>query len=174
MSFNIDRKKIGSINDGGRRLKVGTHAYRITGASMAVVKSNPTGKEKQVVFDLQDKQDPSYTCKVFLNVMSPNDTAAEIAAKTLVAFADAAGVGGNLKPERLPGFVNKDVVITTRETPGKGDSKDKSYINISTVEAYEGGDEDEDEEESEDEEEEEDETPAPAPAKASGKKRPWG
>lgn len=194
MSFNIDPKKVGSINDGGRRLKVGSHAYKIVGASMALVKSDPRGKEQQVVLDVLNGGD--YACKVFLSVSSPNETVANIAQKTLVAFWDAAGLVGAIKPETLKRLVGKTVVITTRETPGKGENKDKTYVNIATVEAPDGGEDDEEEESEEeeapapkakkaapapepeeeeeteeDEEESEDEAPAPAPA---AKKRPWG
>lgn len=175
--FNIDQKKTGSINDGGRKLKVGAYPYKITGAKLDPVKSDPTGRERQVVFDLLNGDD--YHCKVFINVMSANAVQREIAEKTLVAFAAAAGIGGNLKPERLPSFVGKTVVVEARETQGKGENKDKTYVNISTVEAYDG------EEEPPAEEEEEEEVPVaaappakkkaapakPAPAAASP---PWG
>lgn len=191
MSFVIDPKKVGSINEGGRKLKVGTHAYKITGASMAIVKSNPTGKEQQIVFDLLNGKD--YNCKLFLSVMSPNDVVAEIAAKTLVAIAEAAGIGGVLKPERLKSFIGKSVLITAKETQGKGDKKDQTYVNLSTVEAVEDETEEEEEEaeeeeadddseeeaEESEEEEEEDDTPPPTsakakkPAAAPAKKRPW-
>jgi hypothetical protein len=186
--FNIDPKKVGSINEGGRKLKVGTHAYKITGASMAIVKSNPTGKEQQVIFDLLNGKD--YGCKLFLNVMSSNDVVCEIAQKTLVAIAEAAGIGGVLKPERLKGFIGKSIVITAKETQGKGEKKDQTYVNLSTVEAFEDDADEEDEaevEEEEDEveadddaeeeseEEEADEEPEPPKKKpAAGKgKRPW-
>ena len=172
MSFNIDPKKVGSINDGGRKLKVGTFAYKIVGAAMAVVKSNPTGKEQQIVIDLQDIHEPSYNCKQFLSVMSPNDTQREIAQKTLVAIAEAAGISGVLKPERLKSFVGKVIEITARETQGKGDKKDQTYVNLATVEAYvAGAAEDAEEEEEEEEEEEDEEEEAPAPA--AKKTRPW-
>jgi hypothetical protein len=169
MSFNIDPKKVGSINDGGRKLKVGTFAYKIVGAAMAVVKSNPTGKEQQIVIDLQDIHEPSYNCKQFLSVMSPNDVQREIAQKTLVAIAEAAGIGGVLKPERLKSFVGKVIEITARETQGKGDKKDQTYVNLATVEAYVAGATEDTDEEEEDEEEE---APAPAPLKAGKKAKP--
>lgn len=185
--FNIDPKKTGSINDGGRKLKIGTFAYKITDAKSAIVKSNPTGKEQQVVIDLLHGKD--YSCKVFLNVMSPNDVTCDIAQKTLAAFWEAAGLSGTIKPERLGQLKNKFVEITARETLKDG----KTYSNISTVEAVsdneETSDDDDAEEETEEEseeeetedteeEEEEEETPPPASKKkaapaAGQKKRPW-
>jgi TATA-binding protein-associated factor Taf7 len=179
MSFNIDPKKTGSINDGGRRLKVGTARYKITGATMAIVKSDPRGKEQQVVLDLLNGGD--YACKVFLSVSSANETAAEIAKKTLVAFWDAAGLTGAIKPETLKRLVGKTVDVTTRETQGKGENKDKTYVNISTVEAADDEDaeeaeetEEEETEETEEDSEEEEEAEAPKKTEASGKKaRPW-
>ena len=186
MSFNIDPKKKGSINDGGRRLKVGSHTYKILGATMALVKSDPRGKEQQVVLDVLNGGD--YACKVFLSVMSPNEVVCDIAQKTLVAFWDSAGLTGAIKPETLKRLIGKTVVITTRETQGKGENKDKTYVNISTVEAPAGDDEEEetedaeteteeteDTEEESEEETEEEAPPAKKPAAAAGaKKRPWG
>lgn len=199
----IDPKKVGSINDGGRRLKPGTHAYGITGASMAVVKSNHTGKEQQVVFDLEDVNDEDYHCKLYLNVMSPNEAQCNIAQKILVGIAQAAGIDKVLKlPVDLKLFLEKAVVITAKETTGKGDKKGESYMNVLTVEPYESGEEAEEEEteeaEEESEEEETEETeeteeeetepePEPEPAKKpaakagkpkpaaapAGKARPW-
>lgn len=202
MAIITIKRDIGSINDGGRKLKVGTHKYKITGADMPVKKGDPKGKERQVVFTLADGD---YVCKVFLDVMSGNDVQREIAQKSLVAFADATGLGGDLKlPDRLPSFIGKFVVITARETAGKGENKDKTFVNLVTVEApedeedeeegdeapapapkakgkkpapapVEDEDEDDDEEESDDEDdsEEEEEEEAPTPAKAGKAKRPW-
>jgi TATA-binding protein-associated factor Taf7 len=192
--MNIDPKKTGSINDGGRRLKVGSHTYKITGATMALVKSDPRGKEQQVVLDVVNGGD--YACKVYLSTDSSNETARDIAVKTLVAFWNAAGLTGNIKPDTLKRLVGKTVVITTRETPGKGENKDKTYVNISTVEAPDAEEEEEEEEteeveeteeeteesEEEETEEEEEEAPEPAPKKAPAKAaaasapkktRPW-
>lgn len=145
-AWSIDPNKTGSLNDGGRKLKVGTFAYKITGCKSVIDKQDPTGSTQQVEIDLSLVSDPSYQTRVFLSVMSTNDQQREIAAKTLVAFAAAAGIGGVIKPERLPSFVGKVVVIEAKETPGKGENKDKTYVNINTIEAPgsgadEGGDE---------------------------------
>ncbi len=135
-SWSIDPNKVGSINDGGRKLKVGTFPYKITEARSEIDKNDPTGNTQQVKFGLTLLRDPSYTCRVFLSVMADNDQQREIAQRTLVGFAAAAGIGGALKPERLPSFVGKIVVIEAKETAGKGDNADKTYVNINTIEAY--------------------------------------
>lgn len=138
-AWSIDPNKTGSLNDGGRKLKVGTFAYKITGCKSVIDKQDPTGSTQQVEIDLSLVSDPSYQTRVFLSVMSTNDQQREIAAKTLVAFAAAAGIGGVIKPERLPSFVGKVVVIEAKEIPGKGENKDKTFININTVEAPDSG-----------------------------------
>lgn len=157
--FNIDPKKVGSLNEGGRNLKIGTFAYRITSADYAAKKSDPTGKEKQIIIGLQYITDPSYECKLYLATGSSNEATANIAQKTLVAIAAAAGIEGVLKPASLPKFLKKIVVIEASETEGKGANKGKKYVNVRSVEEY---DPDAEEDETEDEEsEEEEETPAP-------------
>ena len=185
-----------TINDGGRKLKLGTFPYLITGASLAVVKADATGKTQQVIIDLVHGGD--YSCRVYFAVMAENDTQREIAEKGLRAFAQAAGLKGVLKPDSLKKLVDNWVLVEAKETPNKkgGDP----YINIATVEAYRPEEEvDEEEEEQEEEappakvvksakklktapepfveieeededEEEEEETPKPA---AGAKKRPW-
>lgn len=134
-SWSIDPNKTGSLNDGGRKLKVGTFAYKITGAKSVIDKQDPTGNTQQVQIDLALASDPSYACKTFLSVMAANDQQREIAQKTLVAFAAACGIGGVIKPDRLPSFVGKTVVIEAKETQGKGENAGKTYVNINTVEA---------------------------------------
>lgn len=188
MSFNLDPKKAPTLEDGGRKLKVGSYAYKITSAQMAVVKSDPRGKQKQVVIEATNNGD---LYKVYLSTDSPNDTAREIALKTLMSFWVAAGLTGACKPETLKLLAGKTVVIAARETQGKGENKDKTYVNISNVEPFDGGDDKEEEtedeveesEESEEEteeetEEEETEESDPEPPKKSAaaapKKRPWG
>jgi len=185
-----------TINDGGRRLKIGTFPYEITGANTAVVKSDPSGKTQQVVIDLLHGD--NYACKAYFSVMAENDQQREIAEKGLRAFAQAAGLKGELKPQTLKKLVGALVLVTAVETVSKTD-KTKTYVNIQSVEAYADEDEEaeeeeeeeapappvkkgkkpapapepEEDEEEEEEEEEEDEEEAPAP-KAKGKKdTPW-
>lgn len=142
-----------TINDGGRKLRLGTFPYSITGASMATVKSDLTGKTQQVVIDLLNGD--SYACKAYFSVMAENEQQREIAEKGLRAFAQAAGFKGLIKPETLKKLVGAEVLVTAVETLNKKGGA--PYINIQTVEAYEGGEEEEVEEE-----EEEEETPPPA------------
>lgn len=187
--FNINPKKVGSLNEGGRRLKVGTFAYEITNAAMVPVKSDPRGKEQQILFELCTRD--GYSCRLYLSVMSANEVQCEIAQKTLVAIWEAAGLNGNIKPDTLKRLSGKVVVIETKETKGKGDNKDKTYVNVVTVEAYDpeedgGGDRDEDGpdpegddssnsgEEEQEEEEESDPEPEPEPKPTGKAKRPWG
>jgi len=177
MSFNIDRKKVGGLEGGGRKLKVGKHAYEITACEYLSNKNDPTGKEKQVVVSLTDGDG---TAKLYLAVNSSNDVQCEIAQKTLVSLCDACGYTGPIKPEALRKLTGHTVVVEAYETAGKGANAGKTYTNVGSIEAYEGeegeeeAEEEETEEESEEEEteEEEAEEPAPAPAKG-GKKKPW-
>jgi hypothetical protein len=147
-----------TINDGGRKLRIGTFPYSITGANMAVVKSDPTGKTQQVVIDLLNGD--SYACKAYFSVMAENEQQREIAEKGIRAFAQAAGFKGIIKPETLKKLVGAEVLVTAVETPNKKGGA--PYINIQSVEAYEGGEEEEVEEEEEEE--------APAPPVKKGKK----
>ncbi len=175
MSFNIDRKKVGGLSAGGLKLKVGKNAYEITDAEYLPNKSDPTGKEKQVVISLTDGDG---TAKLYLAVNAANDIQREIAQKTLVSLCDAAGYTGPLKPEALRKLVGNTVVVEARETAGKGANAGKTYVNVVSIEAYEGDGEEEGTEETEEEpeveetEEEEEQEPAPTPAKG-GKKKPW-
>lgn len=180
MSFNIDRKKVGGLSAGGLKLKVGKNAYEITDAEYLSNKSDPTGKEKQVVISLTDGDG---VAKLYLAVNAANDMQREIAQKTLVSLCDACAYTGPIKPEALRKLVGNTVVVDARETAGKGANAGKTYVNVSTIEAYEGDDGDEEEEteeteeeseeeETEEAEEEEEQEPAPAPAKG-GKKKPW-
>lgn len=176
MSLVINRKQVGGLTGGGK-LKVGKNAYEITGADYLVNKNDPTGKEKQVVLTFRDGDG---TAKVYLAVNSQNDVQRNIAQKAIVSCADAVGFqSGDFKiPAHLPKLVGHTVVVTARETVKAG----KTYVNVSTIEAYEGGDEEEEEteeteeeseeEESEEETEEAEEEPAPAP-KSGAKKKPW-
>jgi hypothetical protein len=180
MSFKIDPKKTGGLSDGGRKLKVGQFAYEITAAEYLANKSDPTGKEKQVVVSLLAEGD--YACKLYLGVNSKNEVQAEIAQKTLVSLWEASGLKGIVAPEGLKKLVGKTVAIEARETVGKGANAGKTYVNVATINPVEfeeeETEEDETEEESEEEEtedeteEEEGQEPAPAPAKG-GKKKPW-
>lgn len=161
MSFVIKRDKTKSINEGGRKLKVGAHAYKITDCRAVVDKLDPRGKKQQVLFVLQLLADKTYTCNQYLSVMADNDQQREIAAGTLVAFADAAGIKGDLKPERLKTLIGKIVVVDAKETAGKGANEGKTYVNIKTVEAYvPAGNTDEDDEPEGDDEDLDDEDDA--------------
>ena len=176
-----------TINDSGRKLKLGSFPYRITGAGLAVVKSDVTGKTQQVTIDLVNGGD--YSCRIYFAVMAENAQQCEIAEKGLRALAQAAGLKGVLKPDTLKKLVDNWVLIDAKETPNKKGGA--PFINISTIEAYTPEDEVEEEEEEEEappakpakklksvpepapeaeEEEEEEETPKPAAAK---KKHPW-
>jgi hypothetical protein len=150
-----------TINDGGRRIKIGTFPYEVTGASMAVVKSDVTGKTQQVVIDLL--HDGDYACKTYFSVMAQSLQQREIAEKGLRAFIQAAKIKGVVKPETLKKLIGTTVLITAVETVSKTDNT-KKYVNIQTVESYDG---DADDEEVEDDDEEE-EAPPVKPAK--GKK----
>ena len=174
MAFAI-KTKGESINDGGRQLKIGTHTYTIVSIGTAINKKDPTGREQQIVMDLRNGTD--YVCKVYLAVESKDSVVAEIAAKTIRAFAHAVGFDGVIKPETLSRLKDGVVSITAKETTSKDGTK--KYVNSQTVEAVDGGDEEPDggeepEEEEEGEEEEETPEPEPAPAPAAAKKRPWG
>jgi hypothetical protein len=176
MSFNIDRKKVGGLSAGGLKLKVGKHAYEITAAEYLPNKSDPTGKEKQVVISLTDRDG---TAKLYLAVNAANDMQSEIAQKTLVSLCEAVGYTGPLKPEALRKLVGGNVIVEARETAGKGASVGKTYVNVASIEACESDDEQEQEPEEEqteeeetEEEESEEEEPAPAP-KSGAKKKPW-
>lgn len=176
--FNIDPNKVKPLNEGGRRLKVGAHPYRITAVGMVTVKNDPTGKEKQVVIDVRNGTD--YNSKVYLSLMSRNEVIAEIAQRTLSSFWSAASLKGSITPDTLKRLVGKTVIIEAKETPGKGENKDKTYVNIVDVTAPEKAEdeaetecpspaEDADEVEVvEDDEEEVEEAP-----KTQDKKRPW-
>ena len=175
MSFNIDRKKTGGLSAGGLKLKVGKHAYEITAAEYLPNKTDPTGKEKQVVVSLTDSDG---TAKLYLAVNAANDIQQEIAQKTLVSLCDAAGYTGPIKPEALRKLVGSVVIVEARETQGKGANASKTYVNVASIEAGESDDKEEEEteeeetEEESEEEESEEEEPAPAP-KSGAKKKPW-
>jgi hypothetical protein len=188
MSFKFIPKKVGSINDGGRRLKVGTHTYAITSAAMEPVKSDPRGLEKQVVAGLTEVGS-DYSCKIYFSVMSPNDVRREIACKELGTLWTAAGLSEDkeVSPTTLKNLIDNAVTITAVERPDKKDPS-KKHVNISTIEPADDADGDDDDgeeeddddgseeeevEEEEEEEAEEEDTPPPAPAKPAGKK-PWG
>ena len=84
-----------TVNDGGRKLKIGTFPYQVITTNMAVVKSDPSGKTQQVVIGLRNGD--SYDCKCYLSVMADNDQQREIAEKTLRAIVQAAGITGLYK-----------------------------------------------------------------------------
>jgi hypothetical protein len=180
MSWKIDPKKTGSLNDGSTKLPVGTNVFKIVKAEQVADKSDPRGKRVQVVLHLSREGN---TYRVYLSVMAENEVAAEIAAKTLVAFAKAAGYAGQLSPQTLTKLVGKSVEVSVTSTEKNG----KTYVNVSEVNAVgavaeeeEEADEDEEEEEADEDEEEEEadedeeeETPAPAKSKAAKPALPW-
>lgn len=175
------KTKGATVNDGGssQKLKVGKHGYEIIGAEMAPVKSDETGREKQVVLEFRSLEDSSYTCKEYIAVMADNETRQRIAEETLRAFVLAAGItSADFGEKGLKKLIGITVVVeTTSKTVGSGDDA-KTYVNVRSVEPLEGSDADEEEseeEESEEEEsEEEEEETAPAKSKGKGKSRPWG
>ena len=152
-----------TINDGGRKLKLGSFPYRITGAGLSVVKSDVTGKTQQVTVDLVNGSD--YSCRIYFAVMAENDQQREIAEKGLRALAQAAGLKGVLKPDTLKKLVDNLVLIDAKETPNKKGGA--PFINISTIEAYSPEDETDEEEEELEEEEEAPPAKAVKPAKKS-------
>jgi hypothetical protein len=179
MSWSIDPKKVGSLNDGSTKLPVGTHTYKIVKAEQVVDKSDPRGKRMQVVIHLS--KDGS-TYRVYLSVMSENEVAAQIASKTIVAFAAACGYTGPMSPKTLPKLVGGVVDVTVTSTEKNG----KTYVNVSEVRPANGAEpeaeeedeaeesEEEDTEEEDEDDEEEEEAPAPAkPAKAAKAVPPW-
>ena len=135
MSWKIDTKG-DSLNDGARKLKIGSFAYKITGAKSVPDKKDPKGKRQQALFSFQLVEDPSYNCNEYLSLMAEDDMVREIAMKTLRSLAAAAGLTGFITPERLPSFVGKLVVIDATEHEGKGENKGKKFVNIRTIEAY--------------------------------------
>ena len=136
MSWKIDTKG-DNLNDGARKLKLGTFAYKITGAKSVPDKKDPKGKRQQALFSFQLAEDPSYNCNEYLSLMAEDDMVREIAMKTLRSLAAAVGFTGFITPERLPSFVGKYVVIEATEHEGKGENKGKTFVNIRTIEPYE-------------------------------------
>jgi len=163
-SLNVDKAENLSANK-GNKLLVGKHKYSVADAKMEVNKNNPSGKESQVVVDFE-REGKKY--KQWFAVESENETTASIAAKAIKSLADACGLKGVLKPERLKSFIGKDVMIEAYETQGKKGTANagKTFVNIGDITTPEA-DEQEPEEEQEEQEEELEEEPK------VGKKNPW-
>lgn len=172
MSWAIDLKETGSINDGGSRLPIGKSVHTITAVSRPVNSKDQSGKEQQVLIETTGA---GGTYKIYLSPESSSEAASNIAKKTLVGFWQAAGLTESIKPERLKKLIGKTVELEVAETQGKKGTPNegKTFTNIKKVNPYDGeGEEEEPEEETESEEEaEEQEEEAP---KAAGKKAmPW-
>lgn len=174
MSWAIDPKETGSINDGGNRLPLGESIHTITGVSRPVNKKDPSGREQQVVIETTSS---GLAYKVYLNPESATESVANIARKTLVGFWQAAGFSESIKPDRLKKLVGKTVELVVEETEGKGANAGKTFTNIKKVnpaEAAEESSEQEEEQEEEpqatDEPEAEEEAPEEKP---KGKGKPW-
>jgi hypothetical protein len=192
MPITINLKKTGTLG-GPKPLLVGTHTYKITGAVLALNKQDPRGKEQYIAIDLVSGDHP---CRLNLYVASSNEVTARIACETVGSLAKAISFKGEdfKVPDHLKMLIGKSIVVTARETQGKGENKGKTYVNVSDIDAPSGDEdespeeeeeapapkgkkpaaapepeEEEETEEAEEEEEEEEETPAPA-----AKKRPWG
>jgi hypothetical protein len=184
MAITINLKKTGTLG-GFKPLKVGTHTYKFTGAKLDINKQDPRGKEQYIALDLSNGGD---TYRINLYVASSNEVTARIACETIGSIAQAiAFKGEDFKvPDHLKMLIGKSVDITAVETKGKGENKDKTYVNIRAIEAPSGdGEEAEEEaetgteetetEETEETEGAEDDAPPAKPAAAAGaKKRPWG
>lgn len=170
-SMNIDKAENLSSSK-GNKLLVGAHRYSVADAKMEVNKNNPSGKEQQVVVDFE-REGKIY--KQWFAVESANETTAQIAAKCVKSLADACGLKGVLKPERLKSFVGKDVMIEAKETSGKKGTANegKIFVNIVDITAPEDGEEEEEEETPETEETETEEQEEEKPAATGKGKKPW-
>lgn len=190
MAIIINLKKTGTLG-GFKPLKVGTHTYKFTGAKLDTNKQDPRGKEQYIALDLSNGGD---TYRINLYVASSNEVTARIACETIGSIAQAiAFKGEDFKvPDHLKMLLGKSVDITAVETKGKGENKDKTYVNIRAIEAPSGDDEEkdyndvppadspaaDDSDDSDDTSEDDDDSPPAPPAKpaaaAGAKKRPWG
>lgn len=175
MSWALDKKNTGSINDGGSKLPLGDTVHEIVKIGEQVNTQNPAGNEKQVVIETTSKGS-SY--KIYLSVESATESVSNIARKTLFAFWEQGGFGDEAcKPERLKKLVGKSYTLTVEETEGKKGTKNegKKFTNIKKVFAFDDdADEEPEEEEAETESEEEAEEQEEEAPKAAGKKAmPW-
>lgn len=173
MSWSIDPKETGSINDGGSRLPIGKSTHEITNVSRPVNSQNPSGNEQQVLIETVSGGS-SY--KIYLNPESPTESVANIAKKTLVGFWQAAGLTEAIKPERLKKLIGKNVELEVAETEGKKGTKNegKTFTNIRKVNPASEVEEEEEEQEDSENEEQEEQEEAPAEAAPAGKKElPW-
>lgn len=178
MSWSIDPKETGSINDGGSRLPLGKSIHKIVQVTRPVNSKDPTGKEQQVLFETESKGS-SY--KIYLSPEAASQGASNIAKKTLVGFWQAAGFTEAIKPERLKKLVGKTFELEVIDKPDKvkknEDGSPVLYRNIQSVNpASEQEEEEQEEEETEDEEPEKQQEEEPeneAPAEKPKKVMPW-
>lgn len=176
MSWQIDPKTTGSINDGGSRLPVGTTTHKIEKITRPVNSQDPAGKEQQVLIETTS-EGSGY--KIYLNPESASEQVANIAKKTLVAFWSAAGLTESIKPERLKKLEGKTVELVVVETTGKKGTKNegKTFTNIQKVNPASDVEQEEETEQEEERQEEEEtteeEAETPPPAAAAKKTPPW-
>lgn len=174
MSWVIEPKETGSINDGGNRLPLGKSVHKIVGITRPVNKQDPSGKEQQVVIETTSG---GLGYKIYLNPESSNESISNIAKKTLVGFWQAAGFTEAIKPERLKKLVDKVVELEVTETEGKKGTKNegKTFTNIQKVNpaSEQEEEEQEEEEQGEQEEQQEEEPETEAPTEKPKKAMPW-
>lgn len=175
MSWAIDLKTTGSINDGGSRLPIGNSIHKIEKISRPVNSQDQSGKEQQVLIETTS-EGAGY--KIYLNPESGSEQVANIAKKTLVAFWTAAGLTETIKPDRLKKLEGKTVELVVVETTGKKGTKNegKSFTNIQKVNPasdLEESEEEEEEEEGPNEPENQDEEQKEEAPKLNKKDAPW-
>lgn len=174
MSWVIEPKETGSINDGGNRLPLGKSIHKIVTITRPVNKQDPSGKEQQVVIETTSG---GLSYKIYLNPESSNESISNIAKKTLVGFWQAAGLSEAIKPERLKKLVDKVVELEVTETEGKKGTKNegKTFTNIQKVNPASLDEEESEQEEEpeEQEEEQQEEEPEVEAAKTAPKVKPW-
>lgn len=132
MSWSFNPDSVESLNDRAfRDLKIGTHDYTITGCKLFEKANSPS----KILFSLENG---GTTYTAFLDVMAVNADTAKIAAQTLKAFMQAAGLSGVMVVDRLKSFANKKVSITTTATKKEQPNADGSeafWVNIKSVDA---------------------------------------
>lgn len=163
---NIDKAELGKQGGGGTPLLIGKYNYEITAVAEAVDKKDPTGKQKQVIFDFTRNK---VTHKVWFSPESDNEMVAKIAGTQLGAIGKAAGLKGVLKPETLKRLVGKTISLDVYENK-------KKYATIGGIDVAQeedGHEETEEEAETESTEEAEAEEEVEEPKAKGKKKQPW-
>ena len=136
--FTFNRKKHGDINDSViKDLPEGKHNYVLTKISVAPIKSDKTGKRKQIVVELRHSEGANYT--VFLehtpkkmenkDAQENENTRARIAGDTFNSIITSAGyTDDNFTLAKAKTIYNKVFGIRTEVTTNKATKK--SYSNI--------------------------------------------